>query len=71
MAENTAVMLKEGGIVVAVHDPLIQNELHIHVLFLDYAAVLLHFQRPALTAKGTEYRQVAKIIEVVIDGTNA
>ena len=64
--QQTAVVLKEGSIAVAVYDSLIYHELHIHILPLDYTAILLNFQSSALLAKSTENGDIAKIIQMMV-----
>ena len=71
MGHQPAVILEEGGIAVAVHDPLVQDELYVDVLFLDHFPLIRDLVGLALHAEGTEHRQVAKVIQMVVNGTDA
>ena len=67
MCQQPTIVFKEGGIVVAIYDTLVQNKLDVNVFLLHDAAVFQHFQCPALATKGAEYRQVAEVIQMVVN----
>ena len=69
MIQDALKVFEKCGVVETVHDSLIHRELEVQILFLHYRAILLHFQRPALAAEGAENRQVAEIIQVVVNNT--
>ena len=59
-------MLGEGGVVEAVQMPSRMLDGHVCP-----RAVPPHLHRPALHAEGAEYRQVAKIVQVMINRRDA
>ena len=61
-------MFEESGVIITVHNPLVQDKPHVQILLLYHTAILLNLQSPALTAKRAENRQVAEVVQVVIDG---
>jgi len=64
MGKQTAVILKEGGIVVAVADPLVQHEFYIDILLLHHRAVFQNLQSPAFAAESAKTGEVAEVIQV-------
>ena len=68
MLHQALHMLEDGGIIEPVHNPLVQAELQVHVLPLDHGPVGQDLIGPALAAKGSKNRQVAEIIQVMVNG---
>ena len=68
--QKTLIVLEECGIVVAVNDPLIQNEFDIDVLALNHGTIFLDFVGAPLAAKATEDRQITEIVQMMNDWRN-
>ena len=69
--EVVAQVFEGAGVVVAVADALVADYLVVHVLVLHGLAVPVELRHAALGAEGQEHRQVAEVVDVVVDGADA
>ena len=63
-------VFEDRGVVETVYNPLIQAELQVHILPLDHGTVGQDLIGPPFAAEGAENRQIAEIIQMVINGGN-
>ena len=71
MEEELVEILEHGGVVEAVHDALVHVDGIVHVLAGHRGAVVGDLVDPVLAAEGQEDRQVAEVIEVMMDRRDA
>ena len=69
--EVVAQVFESAGVVVAVADALVADDLVVHVLVLHGLAVTVQLHLAPLGAEGQEHRQVAEVVDVVVNGADA
>lgn len=64
-------VLERGGVIIPVAHALIHDGHEVDVLALDRLALAVELDRLALGAEGDEHRQVAEVVQVMIDRRDA